>query len=179
MTYAKAHPVRLIGGRLALDFANTADWSDEGQIVHEKIETLDDLRIWLDALKLTPATLPEDVRQLHRFRADIRALLRGGTNTAALAPAALIDPAMFGTGKTVATGQSLETLIAVSAMSILMDRREWERLKMCPAHDCGWLFIDETKNSRRRWCSMETCGNRAKATRHYARQKTPQKREEN
>ncbi len=34
---------------------------------------------------------------------------------------------------------------------------------------CGYLFIDHSKNHSRRWCSMESCGNRAKARRHYAR----------
>jgi predicted RNA-binding Zn ribbon-like protein len=34
---------------------------------------------------------------------------------------------------------------------------------------CGYLFIDQTRNHSRRWCSMESCGNRAKARRHYSR----------
>jgi len=34
---------------------------------------------------------------------------------------------------------------------------------------CGYLFIDQTKNHSRRWCSMDSCGNRAKARRHYSR----------
>src|ERR1700735_2051557 len=36
---------------------------------------------------------------------------------------------------------------------------------------CGWLFIDDSKNASRRWCSMQSCGNRAKALRHYLRSK--------
>ncbi|MEM7117400.1 MAG: ABATE domain-containing protein [Chloroflexota bacterium] len=36
---------------------------------------------------------------------------------------------------------------------------------------CGWLFLDVSRNRSRRWCSMETCGNRAKAMRHYRRTK--------
>ena len=32
---------------------------------------------------------------------------------------------------------------------------------------CGYLFIDTSRNHSRRWCSMENCGNRAKAQRHY------------
>lgn len=32
---------------------------------------------------------------------------------------------------------------------------------------CGWLFLDETKGGNRKWCSMEGCGNRAKARRYY------------
>lgn len=32
---------------------------------------------------------------------------------------------------------------------------------------CSWLFVDRTKNKRRRWCNTETCGNRTRAARHY------------
>ncbi|MEM5314800.1 ABATE domain-containing protein [Paraburkholderia sp. JHI869] len=32
---------------------------------------------------------------------------------------------------------------------------------------CTWLFVDRSKNKRRRWCKAETCGNRARASRHY------------
>jgi predicted RNA-binding Zn ribbon-like protein len=39
---------------------------------------------------------------------------------------------------------------------------------------CGYLFIDMSKNHSRRWCSMESCGNRAKARRHYTRSKIEQ-----
>ena len=34
---------------------------------------------------------------------------------------------------------------------------------------CGYLFFDTSRNHSRRWCSMESCGNRAKAQRHYQR----------
>ncbi len=37
---------------------------------------------------------------------------------------------------------------------------------------CGFLFYDSSRNHSRRWCSMESCGNRAKALRHYKRSKT-------
>ena len=36
---------------------------------------------------------------------------------------------------------------------------------------CGALFIDTSRNHSRQWCSMDTCGNRAKAQRHYTRHK--------
>ncbi|MPZ63628.1 MAG: hypothetical protein GEU93_20600 [Propionibacteriales bacterium] len=41
-----------------------------------------------------------------------------------------------------------------------------ELVKVCDCNHCGWLFIDRT--GRRRWCSMSTCGNRAKVQ-AYAR----------
>lgn len=39
---------------------------------------------------------------------------------------------------------------------------------------CGYLFVDTSRNHSRRWCSMESCGNRAKAQRHYQRQQQAQ-----
>ena len=43
------------------------------------------------------------------------------------------------------------------------------RIKTCPAHDCGWKFVDQSKNRSRRWCDMAVCGNLAKARRYRAR----------
>jgi predicted RNA-binding Zn ribbon-like protein len=45
------------------------------------------------------------------------------------------------------------------------------KLRECSNDKCLWLFLDDSKNGTRRWCSMQTCGNRAKAHRHYLRQK--------
>jgi predicted RNA-binding Zn ribbon-like protein len=44
-----------------------------------------------------------------------------------------------------------------------------DRLKQCAG--CGWLFVDGSRNRSRRWCDMRVCGNRAKARRHYERQR--------
>jgi predicted RNA-binding Zn ribbon-like protein len=43
------------------------------------------------------------------------------------------------------------------------------QVKMCAGPDCGWLFLDTSHNHARRWCTMQSCGNRAKARRHYQR----------
>jgi len=45
------------------------------------------------------------------------------------------------------------------------------RVRQCANERCLWLFRDDSKNGTRRWCSMAACGNRAKAQRHYLRQK--------
>jgi predicted RNA-binding Zn ribbon-like protein len=42
---------------------------------------------------------------------------------------------------------------------------------MCEEDECSWLFMDRTKARTKRWCSMEACGNRAKARRHYRKVK--------
>jgi predicted RNA-binding Zn ribbon-like protein len=39
----------------------------------------------------------------------------------------------------------------------------WTRLKACREPTCAWAFYDHTKNHSGAWCSMEGCGNRAKA----------------
>ena len=44
-----------------------------------------------------------------------------------------------------------------------------ERIKICDSDTCFWVFYDDSRTSRRRWCDMSTCGNRAKAARHRAR----------
>lgn len=59
--------------------------------------------------------------------------------------------------------------VAWSAIELLADPR-LERLRLCDGTDCGWLFLDTSKSGRRRWCDMATCGNVAKARRHYQRQ---------
>jgi len=44
-------------------------------------------------------------------------------------------------------------------------------VRECASDTCAWLFLDKTKNHRRRWCDMKICGNRDKARRYYQRQK--------
>jgi len=58
--------------------------------------------------------------------------------------------------------------IAQSASDLLCygDRK---LLKKCENPTCVLYFYDTTKNHTRRWCSMTTCGNRAKAAAHYRR----------
>jgi predicted RNA-binding Zn ribbon-like protein len=43
------------------------------------------------------------------------------------------------------------------------------KIRACAASDCGWWFVDDTKNHSRRWCDMKICGNRAKVRRFRAR----------
>lgn len=58
--------------------------------------------------------------------------------------------------------------VARSAADLLTSG-ELERVKVCDAHDCGWFFVDVSRNRSRRWCDMAGCGNRDKARRYRAR----------
>lgn len=42
-------------------------------------------------------------------------------------------------------------------------------LRSCANPQCRWLFLDDSKGASRRWCSMSSCGNRAKVRRHFLR----------
>jgi predicted RNA-binding Zn ribbon-like protein len=50
----------------------------------------------------------------------------------------------------------------------LLDERA-DRIRQCEHDRCVLWFLDTSRNGTRRWCSMATCGNRAKAERHYRR----------
>jgi predicted RNA-binding Zn ribbon-like protein len=59
--------------------------------------------------------------------------------------------------------------LAVAATELLTGPR---RPRLCEAtalDGCGWLFLDTSRNGRRRWCEMRSCGNKYKARRHAAR----------
>ncbi|MDP3895057.1 MAG: CGNR zinc finger domain-containing protein [Mesorhizobium sp.] len=56
--------------------------------------------------------------------------------------------------------------VALSALA-LMDREKRARIRICA--NCGWLFLDASRNGSRLWCDMTVCGNRQKAKRHYRR----------
>lgn len=60
--------------------------------------------------------------------------------------------------------------IARSAAELLTSD-DLARVRECDGSTCTWLFLDSSRNRSRRWCSMESCGNRAKAHRHYHRQR--------
>jgi hypothetical protein len=55
---------------------------------------------------------------------------------------------------------ALGRLVAVAFLADL--RGSWEGLKACAGDDCNAVFFDRSKNHSGRWCSMSTCGNRAK-----------------
>lgn len=57
----------------------------------------------------------------------------------------------------------------VASAEELLTSGEVGLVRQCRSQSCSWLFLDHSRNKSRRWCDMKTCGNRAKAKRHYAR----------
>jgi predicted RNA-binding Zn ribbon-like protein len=68
---------------------------------------------------------------------------------------------------------ALETVLTPILWSAgdLLAGPDLARTRLCAADGCGWLFVDASRKGNRLWCSMESCGNRAKARRHYQRRK--------
>jgi predicted RNA-binding Zn ribbon-like protein len=99
--------------------------------------------------------LHDALRNLHLARTRSGAILAWSRGRGQLAPPLWI-----------ATRSAAEVLISDDV----------RRLKTCPSSSCGWVFLDTTKNSTRRWCDMRVCGSRAKARSYYAR-KSGQRRQ--
>lgn len=66
-------------------------------------------------------------------------------------------------------GADLERIVwpVIRSASEFLTSNELSRLRLCQGEGCAWLFVDTSRNKRRRWCTMEICGNRSKARRHY------------
>ncbi len=193
--------LRLLGGRLALDFTNTMD-PRRGPGATDFLRSAEDLVAWAAHVGLFDAATA--ARVLRQARRDTRRARH------ALAVALDTREAMFQTFAAIAVGRAparsdlavierayraglhdaslhragplfaweispdaqLETpLWAVTRDAVdLLTSPLVKRVRVCPGLDaCGWLFLDETKNGSRRWCSMEGCGNRVKAKRQGAR----------
>lgn len=57
----------------------------------------------------------------------------------------------------------------VWSAATLLASEERERIRTCGGPDCGWMYVDRSRNHLRRWCQMETCGTRAKSRRRAAK----------
>ncbi len=181
------HPVHLIAGRHCLDFLNTANWTVDGGIAVERLKGLEDLNIWIKAAGLSCRAIGnrwelEDT--ILPFRGALRRIVLAASKGTNPEPAdvARLNQAATQAGQqfplhitqgSVAVSSHLPLTygLAISAMALLTDAREISRVKMCSSEACGWVFLDESANGRRQWCSMELCGNREKARRHYAKQR--------
>ncbi len=142
------------------------------------------LAAWLERRGLGPGVLaPDDARRAVAVREGLRRLARGLAERACLealnrsASGAAVE-VRFGEGGRphfvlAAGGDPLDRALGVvlAAAARAMIDGSWERLKICPGHDCGWAFYDHSRNRSGRWCSMAVCGGRAKARAHYVRRR--------
>ncbi|MCX5378335.1 CGNR zinc finger domain-containing protein [Streptomyces sp. NBC_00091] len=177
-------PRPLTGEPVALDLLNTR-WVQDGEPLDLfagafGLTRVEGLAVWLESTGLAG-----------RFRADAATLVHLLTAREALARA-VADPADASARSLVDSvlehGRIRATLTAEGpgeraefadpawgpAWTAARDYLELlgtapDRIRKCASESCVLHFHDISRNGTRRWCSMAACGNRAKASRHYAR----------
>lgn len=199
ITKRSAGRLKLIGGELCLDFANTVDWhaSDHPR---EFLTSYADLVAWGQHVGILTAQEAEGLlREASRRPAEAEAALaraialreaiyrifsavvtgaRPAASDLDILNAALrealahmrIDPTPDGFAWAWAEAEAaLARVLWPVARSAgeLLTSAALGRVRRCADQDCGWLFLDRSRNRSRRWCDMKDCGNRAKARRHY------------
>ncbi|MFG3511575.1 CGNR zinc finger domain-containing protein [Streptomyces bobili] len=169
-------PRPLTGEPLALDLLNTR-WMREGSL-QDLLTGANGLAVWLAANGLEgrftadPATL----RHLLRARDALKAAVDGAATEGvdAVLEHGRIRPTLTAEGP----GERAEFADGAWGPAWLAARNYLEllaaapdRIRRCAHEACVLHFFDTSRNGTRRWCSMAGCGNRAKASRHYARTK--------
>jgi len=179
-----------VAGHPALEFCNTwAGWGEPEKPGAEWLPDYDRFVLWAEFTGLVPAPAAARLRDrtedavLARARALRRALygiLRHHDGSEFGVLAAEADEAnrhtrLAETGQTVHfelvdDGDPLLPLrsVALSAVDLLSGSKR-HVVRACPGDGCGWLFLDP--RGRRIWCSMASCGNRAKVRAHASRHK--------
>jgi predicted RNA-binding Zn ribbon-like protein len=171
--------------RLVEDFVNTRSV----ELVTDDLGDPDALGEWLRGRGLLAAGVtvrPDDLRRAVRLREGVRALVaanRGelpttpepgdGLDREALADldglarrlALVVDVAQEPPRLAPATPGTVDAALAtvLAAVAEAVADGSWARFKVCREPGCRWVYYDHSRNRSRAWCSMETCGNRAKA----------------
>ena len=168
---------------LIQDFVNTLHKDLYGD--EEELQTPAALAAWLQARGLVGSTRATSKDLVHaiELREALRVLLLANNDVEVDASAAqrvLDDAACRGrvelrfvdgapTLAPAAPGIAGALGRIVAAVHGSVADGSWPRLKACRAEDCEWAFVDHAKNQSRAWCSMSSCGNRAKARAHRER----------
>lgn len=181
--------IKLLGGALCLDFANSVDWTaSETELgLTDALVEADSLERWGRRLEVSrEAGGPQELQLARDLRAALHAIFsavaRGEEPDAfplarlryayaqAVAHGTLVArDGGFGLDWPFAEPRRARFAVAADAVALLADPALLTRLRRCPGRDCGWLFLDTS--GRRRWCSMATCGSREKMRRMYERKR--------
>ncbi len=126
-----------------------------------------------------PEVDPDDLEAARTLRDGLRAALVSG-DTAGVA--AIAERWLEGTpGCLCVERETLEPrftpgddgprclLVAAVLDALTLARESPARVRVCAATDCETVYLDTSRNRSRRWCSMERCGARAKASAYYRR----------
>jgi predicted RNA-binding Zn ribbon-like protein len=182
--------IKLLGGALSIDFANSVDWTEDDQELEATDALLepDSLERWGARLGVAGrAGGPEELQRARGLRTALHlvfsALAREEepddlslarlrfTYADAVAAGVLRmrEDGGFGLDWRSDEPHRVRFAVAADAVALLADPARVARLHRCPGRSCGWIFLD--MSGRRRWCSMATCGSREKMRRMYERKR--------
>jgi predicted RNA-binding Zn ribbon-like protein len=143
---------------------------------------LADALVRLDVLSVAPAIRPEDLTSATTLRDALRrAMAAAGAgselelrdvetiNSYAADEPPIVALSPRGDLLRIATDPVRCALAAIARDGIAVIARRPHDLRCCQG--CGTYFLDDSRGRRRRWCSMERCGNRAKVAGYRARQR--------
>lgn len=125
----------------------------------------------------------DELQLAWQLREAIYCLVRTGIDGAALAVVneAAARPALGDRLVPTPSGLRAEPLPGTASEALARIAREavqllggpgLARVKECERPECSLLFVDETQSGRRRWCSMDRCGNLMKTAGYRARRKS-------
>jgi predicted RNA-binding Zn ribbon-like protein len=171
----------VVNNELVIGFVNTAGFGPE----REDLQTPRALGDWLSSQGLDPGAdvTSADLEEARAVREALRDLLSAHNEVATDVPraTAVLDDAARRAGLAIrfagglahaepsAPGVRGALGRILAEVSAGMADGTWERLKACRADDCRWAFLDTAKNRSRAWCSMQSCGNRAKVAAYRER----------
>ena len=182
MTAVGRTPFRSGAGRLCLDFVRTLRYRGRPWD-QEELSGDDLLGDWVRQFgpwdAATHLDQPGRVEQARELREAIAILITcalggGGARSCpaeardavnAAAAAAVPTPELDAVGRVVHRADSVvEATLALVARDALdlVSSSDLRRVRPCSNPECQVLFLDSSRPGRRRWCSMGTCGNRAK-----------------
>ncbi len=96
------------------------------------------------------------------------------TRLAKLLDAAAVHPVVAADGVRLAsTARGVDGFLAALLAALVQGTIDgsFRRLKVCRSDTCQWTFYDNSKNGCGAWCSMRSCGSRAKAKAYRERQR--------
>jgi predicted RNA-binding Zn ribbon-like protein len=184
-----AASMRLDGGHPALDLVNTVYGQVGGPVQADVLGEPADLVTFARRVGMADPTTPTSRRALRRARAlreALDALLRAQLAGHGLPaePRAELENAvraalraghLTGNGGALAWAWSPDDAetpvhrLAIAAAGLLTSEEEMAVLRQCEG--CCWLFLDRSRGSGRRWCSMADCGTEAKKRRYVERRR--------
>jgi predicted RNA-binding Zn ribbon-like protein len=190
-----------VGGHPALDLVNTVSWRNDPARITDRLADAGGVIQWsvdaglasADQAARLRAQLARNPARGHRVLEECRSLrelayrllrpIAVGTAPAAADLRATRSAIVAALGRAELVSalplrwevelHDLEDVPTTGALVLwrLLQFEDPRRLRQCQDSGCGWLFLDRSKNGSRVWCSSADCGNRARARRHYQRQR--------